>query len=162
MVSSESSTDVTSVYSGRTGNKESEPGYPTNNVPSEQVEKQTALANVGEDGVAATKEAADAGSTSEAKPGEAEEDESEYPARWRLGLITIALCLSVFCMALVCCFTPYSYLGGAVLSKFLVVGQHHYCHRDPSNHRSVPRHRRRRLVWLGLPSHDVRRPAHLW
>ncbi|KAK8915416.1 hypothetical protein H634G_07573 [Metarhizium anisopliae BRIP 53293] len=100
MVSSESSTDVTSVYSGRTGNKESEPGYPTNNVPSEQVEKQTALANVGEDGVAATKEAADAGSTSEAKPGEAEEDESEYPARWRLGLITIALCLSVFCMAL--------------------------------------------------------------
>ncbi|KAK9445110.1 MFS transporter [Metarhizium brunneum] len=100
MVSSKSSTDVTSVYSGRTGNKESEPGYPTNNVPSEQVEKQTALANVGEDGVAATKEAADAGSTSEAKPGEAQEDESEYPASWRLGLITIALCLSVFCMAL--------------------------------------------------------------
>lgn len=29
------------------------------------------------------------------------EDESEYPASWRLGLITIALCLAVFCMALV-------------------------------------------------------------
>jgi hypothetical protein len=31
-----------------------------------------------------------------------EEDEQvEYPAKWRLALITIALCLSVFCMALV-------------------------------------------------------------
>lgn len=31
----------------------------------------------------------------------ATEREEEYPAAWRLGLITIALCLSVFCMALV-------------------------------------------------------------
>lgn len=30
-----------------------------------------------------------------------EEDEEEYPAKWRLALITMALCLSVFCMALV-------------------------------------------------------------
>jgi hypothetical protein len=28
------------------------------------------------------------------------EEEEEYPKSWRLGLITIALCLSVFCMAL--------------------------------------------------------------
>jgi hypothetical protein len=31
----------------------------------------------------------------------AEEDDFEYPAKWRLAAITIALCLSVFCMALV-------------------------------------------------------------
>ncbi|KAJ4344607.1 MFS sugar transporter [Didymosphaeria variabile] len=30
----------------------------------------------------------------------AEEDEEDYPKAWRLGVITIALCLSVFCMAL--------------------------------------------------------------
>jgi hypothetical protein len=29
-----------------------------------------------------------------------EEEEEEYPKSWRLGLITAALCLSVFCMAL--------------------------------------------------------------
>ena len=31
---------------------------------------------------------------------EEEEEEEEYPKSWRLGLITAALCLSVFCMAL--------------------------------------------------------------
>lgn len=30
-----------------------------------------------------------------------EDEDIEYPAKWRLTLITIALCLSVFCMALV-------------------------------------------------------------
>ncbi|KAL1302086.1 hypothetical protein AAFC00_002524 [Neodothiora populina] len=29
-----------------------------------------------------------------------EEDDTDYPTSWKLGLITIALCLSVFCMAL--------------------------------------------------------------
>ncbi|KAG5914955.1 hypothetical protein E4U53_004567 [Claviceps sorghi] len=38
----------------------------------------------------------DAGSDSAAS----DADEDEYPASWRLGLITTALCLSVFCMAL--------------------------------------------------------------
>lgn len=32
---------------------------------------------------------------------EKEEEGIEYPAKWRLALITIALCLAVFCMALV-------------------------------------------------------------
>ncbi|KKK23522.1 hypothetical protein P175DRAFT_0499634 [Aspergillus ochraceoroseus IBT 24754] len=36
----------------------------------------------------------------EATPEEIEDEETEYPAKWRLALITIALCLSVFCMAL--------------------------------------------------------------
>jgi hypothetical protein len=36
------------------------------------------------------------------RPGMNDEDDNiEYPSSWRLALITIALCLSVFCMALV-------------------------------------------------------------
>jgi hypothetical protein len=31
-----------------------------------------------------------------------EEDDFEYPTKWKLAIITLALCLSVFCMALVC------------------------------------------------------------
>jgi hypothetical protein len=30
-----------------------------------------------------------------------DEDDFEYPTKWKLTIITIALCLSVFCMALV-------------------------------------------------------------
>src|SRR3954469_8917101 len=37
----------------------------------------------------------------------AEDDDYEYPKSWKLALITTALCLSVFCMALVC-FTFWS------------------------------------------------------
>jgi hypothetical protein len=29
-------------------------------------------------------------------------EEEEYPSSWKLALVTIALCLSVFCFALVC------------------------------------------------------------
>ncbi|OAA33335.1 MFS transporter [Moelleriella libera RCEF 2490] len=36
----------------------------------------------------------------EEKPASHDDGEEEYPAAWRLGLITVALCLSVFCMAL--------------------------------------------------------------
>ena len=38
-------------------------------------------------------------SADEASP--QQEDEDEYPKSWKLGFITTALCLSVFCMALV-------------------------------------------------------------
>lgn len=107
MVASGSSTEVTSVNSGRTGHKETEPrdaeSTSTNAVATEQVsEKPAALANVEGDGddVTATKEGGDAASTTDTKT-ESQEDDTEYPAAWRLGLITIALCLSVFCMALV-------------------------------------------------------------
>lgn len=31
-----------------------------------------------------------------------EEDDFVYPTKWKLAIITLALCLSVFCMALVC------------------------------------------------------------
>jgi hypothetical protein len=43
----------------------------------------------------------EAGDVAEKRAGNEEEDESQYPAKWRLALITIALCLSVFCRALV-------------------------------------------------------------
>lgn len=48
-------------------------------------------------------EKADSGDVTDEKKIENEEEEEqlEYPAKWRLALITIALCLSVFCMALV-------------------------------------------------------------
>lgn len=100
MVASGSSTEVTSVNSGHTGHKETEPrdgeSRPTNPVSTEKIsEKPAALANVeGHDDILATKE------IDGIKP-ESHEDDTEYPAAWRLGLITIALCLSVFCMALV-------------------------------------------------------------
>lgn len=46
--------------------------------------------------------------TAQAAPGTASDDEDEddnfvYPTAWKLGAISIALCLSVFCMALVGC-----------------------------------------------------------
>jgi hypothetical protein len=39
-------------------------------------------------------------------PTEDEEDDVVYPQKWKLALITIALCLSVFCMALGMFFFP--------------------------------------------------------
>jgi hypothetical protein len=33
---------------------------------------------------------------------EEDDDDEDYPKAWRLTVITVALCLSVFCMALVC------------------------------------------------------------
>jgi hypothetical protein len=39
---------------------------------------------------------------SQASASDEEDDDFEYPTKWRLTAITIALCLSVFCMALVC------------------------------------------------------------
>lgn len=38
---------------------------------------------------------------SQASASDEEDDDFEYPTKWRLTAITIALCLSVFCMALV-------------------------------------------------------------
>jgi len=41
---------------------------------------------------------------SAAEPTSDDDDNFEYPTKWRLTAITVALCLSVFCMALVSCF----------------------------------------------------------
>lgn len=40
---------------------------------------------------------------STAEPTSDDDDNFEYPTKWRLTAITVALCLSVFCMALVSC-----------------------------------------------------------
>jgi hypothetical protein len=45
---------------------------------------------------------------STAEPTADDEDTFEYPTKWRLAAITVALCLSVFCMALVRCMSLYS------------------------------------------------------
>lgn len=60
-------------------------------VPNEPLDKQPTQEEKKEDGDAKT-------------PGEEEEqeEEEEYPNAWRLTLISIALCLCVFCVALVC------------------------------------------------------------
>jgi hypothetical protein len=50
----------------------------------------------------------------------------EYPTGVKLSLITLALCLSVFLMALVC--ADPIHLQVYVLI-FIAIGQHHYCHR---------------------------------
>jgi hypothetical protein len=48
-----------------------------------------------------------------------EEDDFEYPTKWKLAIITLALCLSVFCMALV---------GPIVTSSLLI---------DKADHRRI-------------------------
>jgi len=45
-----------------------------------------------------------------------EDAEHEYPKAWRLAAITIALCLSVFCMALVSITRTYSSLHPGMLT----------------------------------------------
>lgn len=102
----------------------------------------------------------------EVSPAADAEDESEYPAAWKLGLITIALCLSVFCLALVRNLAwPILRLLSSSPSFVLIInssGQYHYCYSHSSNYGSVSQARRCWLVWIRVPSHDMRRPAHLW
>jgi hypothetical protein len=104
MVASGSSTEVTtSVYSGHTGHKETEQreteSRSTSNAPVDIVsEKPGAVDNVH---AAVVETVVDEKAAKEDVKTEAHDDDSEYPEKWRLGLITIALCLSVFCMALV-------------------------------------------------------------
>lgn len=61
----------------------------------------------------------------EIKPEETQNDEQEYPGSWKLALITIGLCLSVFCLALV-------RLPASVCSEHMytnsTLGQYHHSH----------------------------------
>lgn len=98
-------------------------------------------------------EKADSGDVSDEKKIEIEEEEDEeqveYPAKWRLALITIALCLSVFCMALV--WAPSILRRCATSTNAqLITGQHNYRNRYSSHYRSVQRRERRRLVRCSL------------
>ncbi|KAK2599030.1 hypothetical protein QQS21_005496 [Conoideocrella luteorostrata] len=107
MAVSGSSTEVTSVYSGDTGHKEAEVQRNAESRSTNQAaqtadlsEKQPSSANIHdqEEQLSTAKEGTD--SSVRDDNAEKKEDDYEYPAAWRLTLISIALCLSVFCMAL--------------------------------------------------------------
>lgn len=89
-----------------------------------------------------------------------DEDEDEYPKAWKLAFITIALCLSVFCMALVCA-TVFPQPMSAAADVDALLGQHHYFDRHPAHHGPVQGIGRCGLVRLELPAHHMRLPAHL-
>lgn len=67
------------------------------------------------------------------------EPEPEYPTAFRLFLITIALCLCVFCVALVCHPLPIRTYNSwsQLLTIFLDIGQHNHCNSYSKNHRSI-------------------------
>lgn len=88
---------------------------------------------------------------------EDEEDETEYPKSTQLILITVALCLSVFCMAL-----DQTIVATAipkVNSPFFFPAVHFSFLTSITDHRSVSSHQRCWLVWLCLSSHHLRLPA---
>jgi hypothetical protein len=75
----------------------------------------------------------------------------EYPTGVKLSLISLALCLSVFLMALVRAVLLFSQIHVQIL---MVIGQYYYCHGYSQDHRSVPFSARCRLVWLRVSAHD--------
>jgi hypothetical protein len=113
------------------------------------------------------------------------DDESQYPKSWKLGLISVALCLSVFCMALVR--IPIPQVFDAIIATMHLLpcrcfathgifppsqpnllheaeansrlGQHHHRNRHSTHNRSIPCSRRCRLVRQCLPPHNLRVPA---
>jgi hypothetical protein len=60
---------------------------------------------------------------------ETPKDEEEYPTAWRLTLISIALCLCVFCVALVCS-TSLLYLDVHIQLTPNLLGQHYHCNSN--------------------------------
>lgn len=97
----------------------------------------------------------------------AKEPEPEYPTAFRLLLITIALCLCVFCVALVRYLLPFSnmiIIGHGCLQylEIVCIGQHNHCNCHPQNHRSIQLSRRCRLVWKCLLAHYLLRHPDVW
>lgn len=72
--------------------------------------------------------------------------EPEYPTGVRLGLLTFALMISVFLVALV---RPIFTERGAFHSS-MPKGQHDHCYRHPQNYRPLQLSRGCRLVWFGV------------
>ncbi|PON20618.1 major facilitator superfamily transporter [Trichoderma gamsii] len=106
MATPRSSTELTSVNSGRTG---LETKSEHRDAKSRSMEKTATPDDIYENSAAVTdvegkdadiKERTDVVETTGVKPKSQDDDDTEYPSSWRLGLISIALCLSVFCMAL--------------------------------------------------------------
>jgi hypothetical protein len=95
-------------------------------------------------GSAAEKDDAVEAAKNELRKIQTSEEGVEYPKGAKLGLITLALCLSVFLMALVCSDWSPS-LGNLALIKG--IGQHHHCYCYPENYRRVQQFGRCWLVW---------------
>ncbi len=87
---------------------------------------------------------------------EEDEDDFEYPTKWKLTAITIGLCLSVFCMALV---SKPTLLYQTQLT--ICSGQHHYRNSHSSYYRSIQSPQRCRLVRFSISPDDLRAPTHL-
>lgn len=96
MATLDGSTEVSSVDS--TSIEKKHPVDPA--MPAAQSES-TAEKEVVQNPPAETKETNLETAEQQQQDEEEEKDDVEYPAKWRLALITIALCLSVLCMALV-------------------------------------------------------------
>lgn len=63
-----------------------------------------------------------------------DDDDFEYPTKWKLAIITLALCLSVFCMALVSFIVR---LDIALTTRLTITGQHDHRNSYSSYYRSV-------------------------
>ncbi|KAG5996383.1 hypothetical protein E4U43_002862 [Claviceps pusilla] len=110
MAPSRSSTEVISVYTAQTASGKRHDGDELDAAaaaaaaaPADPSEKHAYATDAQQP--PPTKEVSESSSdvvTTDGKSDAADEEAEhhEYPASWRLGLITIALCLSVFCMAL--------------------------------------------------------------
>lgn len=88
-----------------------------------------------------------------------EVDNTEYPSGWRLLFITIALCLCVFCTALVCSIIA---LRLELLSAHTLTGQHDHRNGNSQDHGPVQLARRRGLVWQCIPFDDVFSNLDVW
>lgn len=105
--------------------------------PNEDSNKEPVVKNDTE------KEAArdeDKNSSDDDAENKANEPEPEYPTTFRLLLITIALCLCVFCVALVCHPLPVwnaIALQSLTILEIACVGQHNHRNSHPENHRSI-------------------------
>lgn len=90
-----------------------------------------------------------------------EENDLKHPETWKMVLITIALGLSVFCMALVTHLLNLLVLTTGNLT-LLCPGQHYHRHGYSPHNGSVSRIGRHWLVRLRIFADNLRRSTHLW
>ena len=70
----------------------------------------------------------------DSKASNSDEEDFEYPTKWKLAIITLALCLSVFCMALV---GPMNTLVLFRMARLTMAGQHNHRNSHSSHYRSI-------------------------
>ncbi len=107
-----------------------------------------------------------------------ESEEVEYPAAWKLAVITVALCMAIFLVALVSLLPILRRLPSNA-TDIALTGYHHSCRCDPTDHRPFQSTRRRyavllpsqtrqpltngsRVVWKRLPVNHLRLPTCIW